>query len=355
MGEQTSERTSAERVPASSVRLRLLRLEDASALADLEDRNRSYLLTGAPAHGDDWATRAGQRAAIAQLLAQDDAGTCLPMAILLDDRPSEPGRIVGRITLNQILRGPVQWASVGYWIDEGESGRGVVTHALRQIIDVAFQGVGLHRLEASVVVGNDRSASVLRACGFQECGFAPRMLRLGIAGDGWADCRLFQLVDMREEADDPRGEVRPAEPGATDPAGVRIRAEVPALEETLALYDAVGWDAYTEDPQTLGRALAGSTRVVTARQGERLLGIARVLSDGASIAYLQDVLVDPGSRRRGIGADLVRAVLAPFAHLRQQVLLTDADSSQRAFYESLGLREAHDHDPPLRAFVHLRR
>nr|WP_240613313.1 GNAT family N-acetyltransferase [Brachybacterium endophyticum] len=136
---------------------------------------------------------------------------------------------------------------------------------------------------------------------------------------------------------------------------MQIRAEVPAFEETLALYDAVGWDAYTEDPQTLGRALAGSTRVVTARQGERLLGIARVLSDGASIAYLQDVLVDPGSRHRGIGADLVRAALAPFAHLRQQVLLTDADASQRAFYESLGLREAHDHDPPLRAFVHLRR
>nr|WP_255719944.1 GNAT family N-acetyltransferase [Brachybacterium sp. ACRRE] len=120
------------------------------------------------------------------------------------------------------------------------------------------------------------------------------------------------------------------------------------------MYGAVGWSAYTEDPQTLGRALAGSTRVVTARERGRLVGLARVISDGASIAYLQDVLVDPDRRRAGIGRQLVREAFAPFAAVRQHVLLTDADSGQRAFYESLGLTEAHDVRPPLRAFLRLR-
>ncbi|UEJ84508.1 GNAT family N-acetyltransferase [Brachybacterium halotolerans subsp. kimchii] len=134
---------------------------------------------------------------------------------------------------------------------------------------------------------------------------------------------------------------------------MRIRDEVPALAEALALYGAVGWSAYTRDPQTLERALAGSTRVVCAREDGRLVGLARVISDGASIAYLQDVLVDPGRRRAGIGRALVLEAFAPFSAVRQHVLLTDAEPGQRAFYESLGLSEAHDVRPPLRAFVRL--
>ncbi|WP_346731778.1 GNAT family N-acetyltransferase [Brachybacterium kimchii] len=356
--EREARRQDPSRVPATQVRLRPLRLDDAADLARLEHRNRRHLLSGAPRRGDDWATPPGQRAAIARMLAQYDAGTCAPFVILLDDDPDAPGRLVGRITLQQIVRGPAQCASVGYWIDEAESGRGVVTHALRQLVAVAFEGLGLHRLEASTAVGNEASAAVLRASGFQEIGFAPSMLRLGIAGEGWADCRLFQLVDSRtgHGTGGSAGATNMSDDGtsSTDADGPRIRAEVPGLAEALALYRAVGWSAYTEDPQTLGRALAGSTRVVTARERGRLMGLARVISDGASIAYLQDILVDPGHRRAGIGRELVREAFAPFAAVRQHVLLTEADPGQRAFYEALGLTEAHDVRPPLHAFLRLR-
>ena len=133
-----------------------------------------------------------------------------------------------------------------------------------------------------------------------------------------------------------------------------IAAEVPSLEEATALYDAVGWSAYTDDPATLERSLAGSAHVVTARRGGELLGIARVIGDGATITYLQDVLVRPEEHRTGLGRRLVGAVFAPFAHVRQQVLLTDAEPGQRAFYEALGFTEVHDHDPALRSFVRLR-
>ncbi len=85
-----------------------------------------------------------------------------------------------------------------------------------------------------------------------------------------------------------------------------------------------------------------------------LLGLARVVGDGAVIAYLQDVLVRPEAQGRGIGRRLVEEALAPFDAVRQQVLLTDAEPGQRAFYEALGFVEAHDHDPGLRSFVRLR-
>ena len=125
------------------------------------------------------------------------------------------------------------------------------------------------------------------------------------------------------------------------------------LAGILRLYDAVGWSAYTDTPDTLAAALAGSTLVAVAREGAELVGLARVISDGHSICYLQDVLVDPRHQRTGLGQRLVDLVLAPYAHVRQKVLLTDTEPGQKAFYESLGYRQAGGDDGslPLRAFV----
>lgn len=126
----------------------------------------------------------------------------------------------------------------------------------------------------------------------------------------------------------------------------------PTREELVGLYAAVGWTSYTVDPDTLEAAIDGSTRVVTARYDGDLLGLARVLSDGASIAYLQDVLVRPELQRDGVGRSLVQAAMEPFEHVRQKVLLTDDEPGQRRFYESLGYAEIRDHgDGGLRAFV----
>lgn len=131
-----------------------------------------------------------------------------------------------------------------------------------------------------------------------------------------------------------------------------IAEDRPVRRELVELYDAVGWTTYTSDPEVLEAAVRGSSHVVTARHGEQLLGLARVVSDGASIAYLQDVLVRPELQREGVGRALVQAALEPFRHVRQKVLLTDDEPRQRAFYESLGYAEIREHgDGRLRAFV----
>jgi ribosomal protein S18 acetylase RimI-like enzyme len=109
--------------------------------------------------------------------------------------------------------------------------------------------------------------------------------------------------------------------------------------ELVALYDSVGWTAYTASPEQLADAVAGSSFVVGARRDGRLVGLARAVSDGVSICYLQDVVVDPDCQRAGIGRALVVAALDYYAHVRQKVLLTDDEPGQRAFYESLGYSE----------------
>ncbi len=123
--------------------------------------------------------------------------------------------------------------------------------------------------------------------------------------------------------------------------------------ELTDLYESVGWTVYTRDPATLLASVHGSHRVAVARSAGGLVGLARTISDRATIVYLQDVLVRPDAQRAGLGRRLVRTVLRADPDVRQQVLLTDADPALAAFYTSLGFTEAHDHQPALWAFVRL--
>lgn len=134
---------------------------------------------------------------------------------------------------------------------------------------------------------------------------------------------------------------------------VVIRSSPPLdLDECVELYRSVGWSVYADEPATLAAALAGSTEVVTAHHYRQLIGLARVISDRATICYLQDLLVHPSFQRAGLGRRLLEAALAYFAHVRQKVLLTDSEPGQRALYESAGYREVQEFgDGTLRAFV----
>lgn len=118
------------------------------------------------------------------------------------------------------------------------------------------------------------------------------------------------------------------------------------------LYDSVGWGAYTSDMESLFAGLENSTHLVTAWDENKLVGLARVISDRFTIVYLQDVLVHPDYQRQGIATELMERVFRPFNHVRQQVLLTDDRDDQYAFYTKLGFTEIRDlNDGQLRSFV----
>lgn len=133
---------------------------------------------------------------------------------------------------------------------------------------------------------------------------------------------------------------------------IAFGSDLPSRDELATLYDTVGWTSYTSDLDALEWGVRHSLRVVTARLDGRLVGLARVVGDGATIVYLQDVLVDPAHRRQGVGRRLAELVFEPFQQVRQQVLLTDDEPAQRAFYARLGFTEIRDHGRgTLRAFV----
>ncbi|QNP54618.1 GNAT family N-acetyltransferase [Tessaracoccus defluvii] len=125
----------------------------------------------------------------------------------------------------------------------------------------------------------------------------------------------------------------------------------PTSEELVSLYNAVSWSAYTKDPARLAAAVRASLAVATARQDGELVGLARLVGDGQTIVYLQDILIRPTHQRRGIGRELFQRIFAPYSDVRQKVLITDDEASQHAFYKSMGFTETGDLDYPIRTFV----
>ena len=125
-------------------------------------------------------------------------------------------------------------------------------------------------------------------------------------------------------------------------------------DELVELYQSVGWSAYATEPDTLTRALRGSSYWCTAREAGSIRGLVRVVSDDAVIAYVQDILVHPSVQRRGVGRALLTRATERFAHCRQRVLLTDDRTEQTAFYEEMGwTRIDKVAAPKLRCFVRM--
>lgn len=171
--------------PQPGVRLRVVQMADAEALAALVRANREYLRPWEPERDESYFTVDGQRDNLHDLVEAYAVGEMWPGVILVD------GEVAGRITLNNVLRGPLQSCFVGYWVAHAHAGHGVATEALRQALDVAFGALRLHRVEAFTRVDNHASQRVLRNNGFTVVGTSRRHIHL----DGrWHDEHLFECL-----------------------------------------------------------------------------------------------------------------------------------------------------------------
>lgn len=168
-----------------SVTLRLVAESDAAVVTRVVVRNREFMAPWDAVRDEEHFTDQGQLATIRQLLRAHSAGTCVPLLILDDGEP------VGRLTLNDLVRGAYQSAHLGYWVDQASNGRGIATAAVAAALPIAFGAYDLHRMQAATLLHNVRSQRVLAHNGFTSIGTAPRYVR--IAGR-WQDHLLFQRL-----------------------------------------------------------------------------------------------------------------------------------------------------------------
>lgn len=185
---------------SGEVAVRPIAYRDARAWREARRRNAAWLKPwdatvppGAPARPSTF------RSLVWRLHKQARAGATYPFVIEVD------GRFAGQITVNNIVRGSAQFASIGYWLDRQFAGRGVMPRAVALVIDHCFLVAGLHRIEVAIRPENSNSLRVVEKLGLREVGYAPKFLH--IDGD-WRDHRIYAVT--REEC--PEGLLARLEP-----------------------------------------------------------------------------------------------------------------------------------------------
>ncbi len=116
---------------------------------------------------------------------------------------------------------------------------------------------------------------------------------------------------------------------------MRYSFEPPTTTEFATLYAETGWGEWP--PDTLERALAGSWVVCAARDDNgALVGMGRLISDGALHAFVTEMIVARAARGAGVGAEILRRLVAE-AHRRgvRDVQLFAA-RGRAGFYERNG-------------------
>lgn len=174
------------RLTSGEVTLRPLARSDHASWREVRERNAGWLrpwdATVPP--GTD-ARPATYRSLLRRLNRLAREGAAAPFAIEVS------GRFAGQLTVNNIVRGSAQFASLGYWLDQRYAGRGVMPRAVAMAIDHCFGAMGLHRVEICIRPENTNSLRVVEKLGLHQVGLAPRFLHIDGA---WRDHRIYAIT-----------------------------------------------------------------------------------------------------------------------------------------------------------------
>jgi ribosomal-protein-alanine N-acetyltransferase len=183
------------------------RRRDIGQWLDVKQRNAEWLRrwdsTNPHSTGRAWRM-ADTRRMVANFIAEAQDGRMLPWLIRYRDpdmdRLASPSRLplIGQCSVSNIGYGAAQMGSIGYWIDQGYAGRGIMPRAVALATDYAMAVMGLHRLEVNILPENQASLRVVAKLGFRDEGVRVRYLH--IAGQ-WRDHRAFAL----DSSDIPQG------------------------------------------------------------------------------------------------------------------------------------------------------
>ena len=122
------------------------------------------------------------------------------------------------------------------------------------------------------------------------------------------------------------------------------KQEIVKLEDVLHLYQAVGWTNYTHQTQMLEQALSHSLAVYMALDGDAVVGLIRLVGDGFSSVFVQDLIVLPSYQRQGLGSALMKEALKDYKDAYQVQLVTEETEKNVGFYRSLGFEVLSTYD-----------
>jgi len=168
--------------------LRLLERHHAEPLFALTDRNRDHLRPWLP-----WVNQVREArdslAFIENSLERFARGDGYELGIWLE------ANLIGVVGV-RIDQGDGS-ASIGYWLDAGHQGRGIMTQAVATVLDDLFLTRRLHRVEIRVAPENHRSRAIPERLGFRMEGI---LKEAGRYGGRWGDLIVYAILDREWEA-----------------------------------------------------------------------------------------------------------------------------------------------------------
>jgi ribosomal protein S18 acetylase RimI-like enzyme len=79
---------------------------------------------------------------------------------------------------------------------------------------------------------------------------------------------------------------------------------VPAAQQVIELYNDADLPRPTHDSQRIRAMFENSNLIVTAWDGDKLVGVSRTVTDWVWCSYLADLAVSPDYKKSGIGKNL---------------------------------------------------
>lgn len=178
-----------ERFETERLILRVLDESDVNELIDYYKRNKDFLEPWIPKSGKEFYTFDFQLKRLAYENELRDSGIEYRYRIFRKDSPQKN---IGNVAVSNIIRGVLQSAFLGYSVDETENGKGIATEAIKKVIEISFNEIKLHRLEANVIPTNVPSIRVLEKLYFVKEGYSKQYLKIN---DKWEDHIRFAIIN----------------------------------------------------------------------------------------------------------------------------------------------------------------
>jgi ribosomal-protein-alanine N-acetyltransferase len=161
---------------------------DCSELLELYVRNREFWRQWEPAREEDYFREESMGSMIDE--AQRNAEQRRSFLFLLRLRDDQ--RMIGSVSLSNIVYGAFLSCHLGYKLDADFTGRGLMREALNEVIRFAFTDLGLHRIEANIMPANQSSRNLVRSLGFRSEGKSPEYLRIN---GSWEEHEHFVVLN----------------------------------------------------------------------------------------------------------------------------------------------------------------
>ncbi|MFP5112479.1 GNAT family N-acetyltransferase [Bacillaceae bacterium C204] len=164
--------------------------EDAVPLLRLQTDNRPFFEKFSMERKEDFYTVDTQLQRIQTYQEESSNDQSYTFGIFTNE-----GRLIGTINLFQVLRGSLQSAFIGYFLDEKHNGKGYMTEAVILLVEYAFKELKLHRIEAGVMPHNIGSIRVLEKSGFHKEGLALKNVKIN---GKWEDHQVLAVINPND-------------------------------------------------------------------------------------------------------------------------------------------------------------